>query len=995
MKKSRKKHIDRPAPSSSEAVTPACDKPTSPCMVGIGASAGGLEALKQFFSHLPSDTGLVFILVPHLEPTHKGMMPELLARHTKMQVVEAQDGMEVQPNCVYVIPPNADLAILHGRLQVLEPTAARGFRTPIDGFFRHLADDQKEKAIGIVLSGMGSDGTLGVRAIKEQLGMVMVQDPASAKYDAMPRSAISTGQVDYVAPVEELPARLVQYVNHVPPPLEDGEVPEAEPSTALQKVFVALRTRTGNDFSCYKTSTMNRRIERRMGVHQFDSLARYARFVQENPQEADLLYKELLIGVTSFFRDPGLFDVLKEKAIPQLLQSRPAGGPLRIWNPGCSTGEETFSLAIVLQECLDHLKLGENPSVQFFATDIDRGAIDKARQALFPAGIAADVLPERLERFFVQEDSGYRITKEVRDLVVFAPQNILVDPPFTKIDILCCRNLLIYLTVETQKKLLPLMYYALNPGGLLILGTAESTGSFSHLFAPLDAKWKVFQRLEVAERPSVEMPASLPRREPPAAATETTKGSDMDALYAVQRALLDRYGPPSVVITSEGDIIYVSARTGKYLEFASGKANMNVYATAREGLAQELAIAIQSAVTRKSAFTIKGVRIRSNGGWTTINLTVGPLAEKGTPPGLLLVVFDETAAPQPDEAPEKMPVPPDATATPNELEEQLRHTREILQTTIQEMQATQEELRSANEELQSSNEELQSSNEELNSSKEEMQSLNEEMQTVNAELQSKMEDLSQSNSDIRNLLDSNEIATIFLDNNLCVKRFTPETTKIVNLVTSDTGRPLGHFATNLKYDALVQDAKEVLRTLSAKDMEVESQDGQWYKLRIMPYRSVTNVIDGVAMTFVDVTKLKHLEASLRQQRVELQRSSDYAENIIATIREPMVVLDGDLRIVSASRAFYRTFQVTREATEGRLLYEIGHRQWDIPALRRFLEDVLPANTHLDDFRVEHDFPNIGQRVLMLNARRMVGRDQQPPLILLAMEDITQSPAKPM
>ena len=399
-----------------------------------------------------------------------------------------------------MIPPNADLAILHGKLQVLEPAAPRGLRMPIDFFFRQLAADQKEKAIGIILSGMGSDGTLGLKAIKENFGMAMVQDPASAKYDGMPRSAINTGLVDYVAPAEELPAKLIQYVNHAPRPAEDRDLPEGEPSAALQKVFVLLRAHTGNDFSCYKNNTISRRIERRMSVHQFDSLPRYVRFLQENPQEVELLYKELLIGVTNFFRDPGLFDFLREKAIPRLLQDRPKGGPVRVWNPGCSTGEETYSLAIVLKECLEGLELQESPAIQVFATDIDQDAIEKARQGTFSASIASDVSPERLARFFVREGEGYRIKKEIRDLVVFAPQNILVDPPFTKLDILCCRNLLIYVNAETQKKLLPLMHYALNPGGLLILGTAESIGGFGHLFSPLDQKWKVFQRREVSER---------------------------------------------------------------------------------------------------------------------------------------------------------------------------------------------------------------------------------------------------------------------------------------------------------------------------------------------------------------------------------------------------------------------------------------------------------------------------------------------------------------
>jgi len=567
VKKAQKKRMEGYATSLSKATEPDRAGRVVPYVVGMGASAGGLEVFEQFFSHLPPDTGLAFVLVSHLEPTHKGMMPELLGRHTKMKVVEVEDGMEVQPNCVYVIPPNADLAILHGKLQVLEPVTPRGQRMPIDFFFRHLAADQKEKAIAVILSGMGSDGTLGLKAIKENLGMAMVQDPASAKYDGMPRSAINTGMADYIAAARELPAKLIQYVTHAPAAPEEHVPAEAEPTAALEKVFVLLRAHSGNDFSCYKNSTIGRRIERRMSVHQFDSLPRYVRYLQENPQEVELLYKELLIGVTNFFRDPGLFDFLKEKAIPQLLQDRPAGNSVRVWNPGCSTGEETYSLAILFKECLEELRFQGGPAIQMFATDLDKDAIDKARLGTFSAGIVADVSPERLARFFVHEDEGYRIKKEVRDLVVFARQNLLVDPPFTKVDILCCRNLLIYVNAETQQKLLPLMHYALNPGGLLILGTAESPGCSDRLFSPLENKWRVFQRREVLERPRLEMPLPVLPREGVGAAEPKKPGEpDMDITYAAQRALLDCYGPPSVVVNSEGDIIYVNGRTGKYLE---------------------------------------------------------------------------------------------------------------------------------------------------------------------------------------------------------------------------------------------------------------------------------------------------------------------------------------------------------------------------------------------------------------------------------------------
>jgi two-component system, chemotaxis family, CheB/CheR fusion protein len=961
-------------------------------IIGLGASAGGLEACEQFFTHLPPDTGMAFVVVSHLDPDRKGMMPELLQRQTRLKVSQAEDGMKVLPNRIYVIPPNKDLSILHGRLQLLEPSAPRGLRMPVDFFFKSLAQDQKDRGIGVILSGMGTDGTQGVRAIKEEMGLAVVQDPASAKYDGMPRSAIGTGLVDIAAPAAELPARLVAFVNHAARLRRQIPAEEERPSGALQKMLVLLRARTGTDFSGYKPTTIHRRIERRMTVHQLHTLPHYVRYMQENPQEIDLLFRELLIGVTRFFRDPPAFEALKEKALPRMLDRKAPGGPLRIWVPGCSTGEEAYSVAIAVTECLAERRHKDDSTIQVFATDLDKEAVDKARQGVFPANIAADVSPERLKRFFIREENGYTIKKAIRDRIVFAPHDILTAPPFTKLDLLCCRNLLIYLKAESQRKLLATFRYALNPGGILFLGPAESVGGFTDVYAPIDNRWKLFGRKELPDdvRMVTESAGSrLPREAVPPPRTETkTAAPGSGVATTVQQLLLDSYVPPAVVINRDGDIIYVVGRTGKYLEPSSGKADPNVFAMAREGLRLELGSAIQDAVKRSAAVTVTNLRVKTNGGEQAVNLTVRPLEESPARQDLLLVVFQEVEpAAAGGKGPAKAKSRPTSTRA-KALEKELQRTRSQLQSTIEQMGASQEELKAANEELQSNNEELQSTNEELTTTKEELQSLNEEMTTVNSELQTKIDELSLANDDMKNLLNGIEVATVFTDNDLGIKRFTPQATRIINLIPTDVGRPLSHLVTNLKYERLLDDAKTVLATLVAKEAQVETTDGQWYLMRILPYRTADNVIEGVVITFTEITPLKQLEASLRESQSALTESRLLAESIIATVREPLLVLDAEMRIVSANRSFYGTFRMTAEQTEGHMLHEVGNREWDIPQLKRLLHEVLPSQTELKDFRMEHNFPSIGHKVMLLNARQVDRPDQRPPLILLAMEDIT-------
>lgn len=844
-------------------------------IVGLGTSAGGLDALEHFLGHVPRNSGLALVIVQHLDPTRQGIMPELLQRATGMRVVQVKDRTRVQPNGVYVIPPNKDMSILHGVLHLLEPTSPRGLRLPIDFFLRSLAQDQEGQSIGVILSGMGSDGTLGMRAIKEKGGMTLVQDPASAKFDGMPRSVIDAGWADIVAPVDDLPGRILAFLKRPSSMNETDPEVEAKTQSTLEKIVLLLRAHTGHDFSPYKKNTFYRRIERRMGIHQIDKIANYLKYLQANTQELDLLFKEMLIGVTSFFRDPAVWEALRSTVLPALIATRPAGQVMRAWVPGCSTGEEAYSLAMVFKEVQEQLTPRKPVSLQIFATDLDRDAISQARQGIFPENIRADVPPATLNRFFVQELSSYRVTPEVREMIVFAPQSLIMDPPFTKLDLLSCRNLLIYLAPEMQKKLVPLFHFSLKPGGLLLLGSAETIGSFTDLFTPLNHKLRLFRRAESTVRTeAIEFPSAFALPLPNETVPRPSAKPHRSLQTLADQLVLDQYAAPTVLVNEQGNILYVSGRTGKYLEPAAGKANWNIFAMAREGLRYELSEAFQKALKRDHPVVIRGLLARAEGADYLVDITVRRLSDPEPLRGLVMIVFSDVPVPPETKAsrrPGKGGGRSSGHARVEDLERKLEHARMEAQTIREEMQTSQEELRSTNEEQQSTNEELQSTNEELTTSKEEMQSLNEELQTVNAELQVKLDELSRANSDMKNLLNSTDIATLFLGPELHVRRFTTQATKIIKLIPGDVGRPITDLASDLLYPDLADDAREVQRRMGFMEKSIAMRDGRWFTVRIMPYRTHDDRMDGVVITFADITVAKTLEAQLREKHAALEK----------------------------------------------------------------------------------------------------------------------------
>jgi two-component system CheB/CheR fusion protein len=947
-------------------------------VVGLGASAGGLQAYSAFLDAAPSDTGAAFVLVHHVDPDHKSLMADLLAKHTEMPVVLAVDQTPVQADHVYVIPPNSYLEIKKGILHLSEPTDRRGTRLPIDLFLRSLAKDLGENAIAVILSGTGSDGSAATREIKEQSGIVLVQDPAEAPHDGMPRSAIATGAADHVVAVAEMPDIITNYVQH--PFVQNGSAKKVLGENAkdsLEQIIAVLKAHSPINFDLYKDGTLLRRIERRMALRHMENSGDYLALLKDSAEEAQNLCADLLISVTSFFRDPDAFAHLEKTVLEDLVKSHDAGHPVRIWVPGCATGEEAYSLAMLVIEKISALR--KDVKLQVFASDIDERALTVARNGVYPDSIAEDVSAVRLRRFFTKEDHSYRVIPELRDAVVFANQNILADAPFSKLDLISCRNLMIYLTPDAQERVIQMFHFALNDGGTLFLGMSETTGNHDALFEPLSKKYRVYKRVGHARSRAFDFPiVQRPYANAGLVPTRSQyKAAGNNLAELSQSLLVQHYAPAAVLINAQSEALYFEGPTDKYLRVPSGETSRDLLAMARQGLRARLSSAVRAARTQDAVVSERATITRGDDG-VGVTIQVHPVTLDEAK--LFLVTFADE--------PMKVVVPaPNETNTEanRQLEQELETTRADLRTTIRDYELSTEELKAVNEEAMSMNEEFQSTNEELETSKEELQSLNEELTTLNTQLQQKIDDERRMSDDLNNLLSSSGIATLFLDTDFKIMRFTPATRELFNLISKDIGRPFSDITGKVKDPGLLKDAEAVLETLVSVECEVESDDGRWFVRRLLPYRTQSGKIDGVAVTFSEVSELKALQR-------ETATAREFAESIIGTVREPMLVLDATFKILSASRSFNRIFATAAVNVIGKNLFSIQNGQWDVPQLRQLIESVLPDQTTVEAFDLTLNAGDLGRRQMVLNARRIVGRPEHEESILLAVEDVTDKNA---
>ncbi len=1015
-------------------------------IVGVGASAGGLEAFTKLLNALPLDTGMGFVLIQHLDPDHDSALTQILSRATSMPVIEIENDQPVLRNQVHVIPRDTNLTIEQGVLKLAPRPKGRAPHKPIDTFFESLAQDQRERAIGVVLSGTASDGTLGLEVIKAEGGFTFAQDD-TAKHDSMPRSAVAAGCVDLVLSPTDISKELARIAKHpyssgkissaksiraeddraeatahehdaAPLPPGEGETKRGgggkrarleaarvQPQTSAdghKKILLLLRNHSGVDFSLYKSTTIQRRINRRMILTRHDSLGTYATFLRGNAQELDALYSDVLISVTSFFRNPEMFAALQRTVLPEMLKQR-GDGPLRCWVLGCSTGQEAYSIAMAFVEAAD--KVARARSLQIFATDLNEALLAKARHGLYAKSLAEDLTPERLRRFFVEEDGGYRVTKSLREMVVFARQNLISDPPFSRMDLISCRNLLIYLEPSLQKKALPTFHYALKPSGFLLLGASESIGTFTDLFEPVDKKHKIYSGKSAAT-PASHLPVTRTQLEPsrrnspkPAEPRETRALAEfsggLNAQREADRITINQFSPPGVLVNADLQILQFRGPTGAYLQPPAGKATLDVLKMSREGLMLPLRSALSQAKKTNKAARKENIRIKHDGHARLVNIEVIPL-KNVSERGFLILFSDASRGTRRDGRPQANEKPTAALSRKQELsrvaelEAELAETREYLQAMQEQHEAANEELQAANEEVQSTNEELQSINEELETSKEELESANEELMTVNEEMAARNLELGRLNNDLINLQTSTRLAIVLLGRDLTIRRFSPQAQKQFDLLATDLGRPVAHLRHHLLIGAaepsplnLESFASEVIS--SVREQEHEAYDEatrRWYSLRIRPYVTLDNKIDGAVLVLVDIDALKQNERAILLAR-------DLAENVIATVREPLLVLDAALRVESANPSFYRVFQVAQEATIGRSLFDLGNGQWAIPRLRELLTEVLPQRSTVEDFEVEYDSEQVGKRIMLLNARRLADPQRHSERIVVAIEDITE------
>ena len=1010
-------------------------------IVGVGASAGGLEAFTQLLKALPVDTGMGFVLVQHLDPKHESALTQILERTTAMPVREVADNLRVKANHVYVIPPNTFLSIARGVLR-LQPR--KGARTPprsIDHFFEALAEDQRERAIGVILSGTASDGTLGLAAIKAEGGLTFAQDD-TARYDSMPRSAVAAGCVDYILDPRGIAEEIARIAKHpavgrqitgLPAEADrssatehqDDETPlpsggRGSPRTGarrvrdeagsdqiprgserdLRRIQHLLRNHSGVDFSLYKSPTFQRRMTRRMVLNQQDTLGSYADFLLGNTRELDALYSDALVSVTSFFRSPEAFDVLQRKVIPKLLARR-SDAPVRVWVLGCSTGQEAYSVAMAFQEGADNAR--HSRRLQVFATDLNEALLSKARHGLYAKSLAQDISPKRLRRFFVEEEGGYRVVKALREIVVFARQNLIGDPPFSRMDLISCRNLLIYLDPSMHAKAFPTFHYALRPDGFLFLGASESIGSFTDLFEPVDKKWKIYCRKPgqaallhlpvgkdrsgegASERtPSKGNRGAGPRPTVEPSRFEPTEGfrSELNAQREADRVAANAFAPPGVVINDDLQILQFRGSTRLYLQPPSGKASLDLLKMAVPGLMLPLRAAINAARRTNKAARKERVQVGQNGETRTLNVQVIPL--KSSRDRCYLVLFEDAgkaglAGSAARESPPRGRTPRRTAA----LQAELSETRAYLQAVQEEHEGTNEELQASNEEIQSANEELQSINEELETSKEELESANEELTTVNHEMDSRNAELSRLYNDLLNVQTSIKLAIVLLGRDLTIRRFSAQAEKKFHLKEGDVGRPLG----DIRHDLVIPDLEalvsEVIDSVREQEREVQDQEGCWFSLRLRPYLTHDNKVDGAVLVLVDINDLK-------RTMLEIAAARDYAQTIVRTVPDPLVILNADLRVDTASDAFYRTFRVSMAETEGKRIYDLGNGQWDIPRLRQLLEEILPQHTTFTNFEITHDFDTLGRRTMLVNARAFGEAPGQEKKILLGIHDVTDS-----